>query len=167
MANDTGHALDWDATIENDGEGFTLFPHGTECTFEVIELEKTRTKDGGKLPNCPMAKIKLKCTHPELGTTTVNESLVLHSSMEWKLCQFFVCIGQRKHGEPLRPKWPAGVGSKGRVKLQVDKYTTTNNQGNREERESNKVDKWLDSAATGGNQVPAAAQKYTISDDDF
>lgn len=158
MSNDTGYAMDWDTEIANDGEGRTLFPDGTECQFEIIEMEKARTKASSKLANCPMAKLKLKCTNPEHGTTTVNECLVLHSTMEWKLCQFFTCIGQRQHGEQLRPRWSDVLGSKGRVKLLVEEYSTVNTQGKKEDRQSNKVDKWLE---------PSTTTTPPVSDDDF
>jgi hypothetical protein len=38
------------------------------------------------------------------------------------LCSFFVGIGQRKHGEPLKMDWSKVVGATGRAKIEIRKW---------------------------------------------
>ena len=142
MADANEHALDWDDSIEHEGEDFVLLPAG-EGTFEVMELEKGRCKyEGG----CNMATLRLAVTTPA-GTASMKENLILHSKLEWKLCQFFTCIGQRKHGEMLTPKWNQVVGAKGRCKIKIENWI--NDKG--EKKQSNKIDKFLDPASAVAN----------------
>jgi hypothetical protein len=142
MSNADGYALDWDSEIKNDGESFSLLPDGCEADFTILEVGRARVANG-KYAGSPMAKIKVKATYKG-ESTTINENLILHSKMEWKLCQFFTAIGQRKHGDPLCPRWNEVPGSFGKLKVKIEKYTVTNKDGIQEERESNKVDKWLE-----------------------
>lgn len=132
--NDEGRALEWDDAIENDGEDFSLLPEGSEVSFTVTKLEKGQS---AKL-RCPMAIITLKCVC-DAGRTNVTENLILHSSCEWKLCQFFTAIGQRKHGEKLVPRWNEVIGATGNARLTIEKWTNRNGV----EKESNKVKNFL------------------------
>ncbi len=143
MANENGKALDWDSEVQNDGQGWQLLPE-SEAQFEVLELTKaTSTK-----LNCPMAKLRLKVWN-EHGETEITEHLVLHTTCEWKLCEFFRAIGQREHGAKLRPRWNEVVGSHGRLKVVVEKYTKRDNTVG----EANKVKHFLDPVGA----APAAA----------
>lgn len=100
----------WDDTIENDSPEFVVLPAG-EYEFQVVKFERGRhtpkvDKDGnqtGKLPACNKAIVSIQVTAPE-GTVTIEHNFFLHSRTEGLLCAFFTCIGQRKHGEPLRMK---------------------------------------------------------------
>ena len=56
------------------------------------------------------------------GTASVKYDLILWSSLEWKISEFFRAIGQKKHGEKLRPQWGAVVGSKGRGRFKPREY---------------------------------------------
>jgi len=115
-----GSALDWDSPIENDGKSVYLFPDGSEVRFEVIELTRATSRN----LNCPMARLRLRLhdpSHPELENVII-ENLVLHTSCEWKLCEFFTAIGQRRHGDKLMPRWGEVVGAGGRCKVSVDSF---------------------------------------------
>ena len=125
--------MDWDSEIKNDGQEFKLFPAGSVIEFEVTTFDKARTKN-----NDPMAKIKLSCER-EGEFTLVHDQLVLMASCEWKLCQFFTAIGQRKHGETLKPKWNKVQGSTGYAVLGVREYTKDGKLY-----QVNEVDKYLE-----------------------
>ena len=137
--------MDWDTPIQNDGEEFHIFPKGTVIEFEVTGFDKARTKN-----NDPMAKLKLSC---EAGGAfgLVSDVLVLMSSCEWKLCQFFTCIGQRKTGEVLTPKWNKVEGSKGFAVLGIRTY-----EKDGKEYEVNEVEKYL--------EPEEGAKKYAAQD---
>lgn len=129
--------FDWNEEITAESE-YTLLPEG-DYDFEVTKFERGRTKPESKFPNCNMAILTL-CVTDGKEATTVMDYLILHSKMEWKLSQFFLAIGLKKHGEPFRMDWSKVLGTKGRCKLIVDKYRTDKD----EERESNKISKYYD-----------------------
>ena len=113
--------LSWDSEVSQESE-FTLMPDNTEVSFEVVNFERALTKKGA-----PMAKLTLKCVNPESNAaTTVKDTLVLMRSCEWKICQFFTCIGLRKHGDKGVPNWEAVVGAKGTARLGVDEWQSQN-----------------------------------------
>ena len=115
----TDRPLDWDSEIDQDG-GYTTLPDGTEVVFTVAKLEKSRTKDGAK----PMAKLERACEATNgAGRAKVIENLVLSTACAWKLGLFFVCVGQRKHGESIKPDWGAVEGAQGRAVLGVREWT--------------------------------------------
>ena len=64
----------------------------------------------------------------------LKDSLYLNSKAEWKLSQFFLAIGQKKHGEPLRPNWNAVVGSRGKCEITINEY-----QKDGETRKNNRI----------------------------
>ncbi len=121
MKNENDTPLGWDSEIDQDGGGgFVTLPDNTVVEFEVVKLEKTRTKDGAK----PMARLELDCQAIDgSGRTKVRENLVLSTACAWKLGQFFVCIGQRQHGESIKPNWAAVEGAFGRATLGVSEWT--------------------------------------------
>lgn len=143
MSNINGFEFDWDTPIEHDGEEIVVLPEG-EYDFEVVGFERQRYSPsaGSKVPPCPMAVIRLL-----MGSATVEERLYLHSTFEWKLCQFFTCIGQRKKGDRLVPNWRAVIGARGRCRLGV--RTWTDRSGN--ERKSNQVLEYLEPAGQGAS----------------
>ena len=57
------------------------------------------------------------------GTANVKYDLILYSTLEWKISEFFRAIGQKKHGETLRPRWNEVVGSQGRARFKPRAYT--------------------------------------------
>lgn len=119
-AEQADRPLDWDSEIDQDGGTFTTLPENTVVVFTVAKLEKTRTKDGTK----PMAVMELNCEAVDgSGRTKFTERLVLSTACAWKLGQFFVCIGQRKHGESIKPDWSAVEGAQGRAVLGVREWT--------------------------------------------
>ena len=145
-----GYEMDWNSTIENDGEDYTLLDEGDYC-FEVTKFERGRSQ-GGKLPPCPMAMLTLRVTDPATGAaTTIIDNLVLHSNLEWKLAQFFRSIGQKKHGEPLRPNWNTVEGSRGRCHVYIDEFKGRDG----DTKKNNKIGKYLDPDPNA--EAPASA----------
>lgn len=118
--------LGWDDQIENDGPDFTLLPAG-DYDFTVTEFERQRHNGTEKLPPCNKAVVSLKFETPE-GTTTIKHNLFLHTKTEGMLCAFFTAIGQRKKGEKLTMNWNSVVGSTGRAKLKIRKWTNENGE---------------------------------------
>ena len=127
--------LDWEPTIENDGEDFefTLLEPG-DYDFEVIDFDKTRSSKGTK-----MVVATLRVTDGK-ATTTIKENLVLLESCEWKLSQFFRALGLKKRGEKLKVKWNDAKGKTGRCRVKKDTFTGRDGK----EKETNRVDRFYD-----------------------
>lgn len=117
-----GHEFDWDDQIEHDGADFVTLPEG-DYDFEVIDFERARHGGSEKLPACNKAIVHIKVTAPE-GVTVIKHQLFLHSITEGLLCAFFTGIGQRKKGEKVTMNWNAVVGSGGRAKVGIHKWTS-------------------------------------------
>ena len=146
-------SFDWDDEIENDGSDFTLLPEGN-YPFTVENIERGRSKGQGTLPACNMAIVTIRINAPE-GSVKIIDNIVLHSKLEWKISQFFRSIGMKKHGEKLRMNWPATIGKSGRCKVIIEKWTGKDGT----EKQSNRIDKYLDPDETLSSSQPATEQK--------
>ena len=113
-------AFDWNSTIQNDSS-YTLLPDGV-YPFTVTAFERGYHNGSDKIPPCPKAVLSLQVDGGSLGTVEVRENLYLHSRAEWKLCEFFTAIGERKKGEPLQMNWNAVSGATGLCELGHRKY---------------------------------------------
>ena len=133
-----GRELGWDDQIENDGADYEPLPDG-EYDFEVRTMERGRFAGSDKMAACNKATIDCIIKDAEGKEHHVYDDLILNSKMEWKLCQFFLCIGQRAKGEKLKPRWNEVVGSTGRFKIYLNEYTDKNGKPRR----NNKVDEYL------------------------
>lgn len=136
--NTTPHEISWDDEITNDGGSFVLLEEG-DYNFTVTAFERARFPGSTKIPACNKAALTLSVDTPE-GTASVKYDLILYSSLEWKISEFFRAIGQKKHGENLRPRWGEVVGSKGRAHFKPRSYT--DKEGN--EKQANDVSKFFD-----------------------
>jgi len=121
MAENEGRELAWDDEIEDDGPSFTIVPEG-DYEFEVMKMERARHNGSANLPPCNKAVVHIKITG-EGGETTIKHNLFLHTKTEGLLCAFFRGIGQRKHGEKIAMNWNRVVGSTGRAKVGIRKWT--------------------------------------------
>jgi len=141
-------ALGWDSTIKNDGGDFRLLPEGA-YPFTVKSMEKAYNNGTGKIPACPMAKVMLRVgTGSEVSDVTNN--FYLDDSQEWKLCQFFLALGMRKHGEELNLReFDNIVGKSGWVELEHYSYTQDG-----EEKTINSVARYLDPADAPADGKP-------------
>ncbi|MED1786182.1 hypothetical protein P4V47_01415 [Brevibacillus laterosporus] len=119
--NQIDRELSWDDEIEKDGGEFIVLPAG-DYNFTVTKFERGRFTGSEKMPACNQAKLELKIHSPEHGDVVVFHNLFLHTKTEGLLSNFFAGIGQKKKGEKLRMNWNAVVGSKGRLKLEVNTF---------------------------------------------
>lgn len=144
--NNVPHELGWDDEIVNDSGSYLLLEEG-DYNFTVTGFERARFPGSAKIPPCNKAVLTLTVEADE-GTASVKYDLILYSTMEWKLSEFFRAIGQKKHGEPLRPRWNELVGSRGRAHFKPRVYTKKDGS----EGKANDVEKFYDydPAAMGG-----------------
>ena len=137
MANDN-RIMDWDDTIESDGQEFVVLPEG-DYTFTVTNFERGRFPGSAKIPACNKATMSINIDNDK-GVATARFDLILYRTLEWKIASFFRCIGQKKPGEPLRMDWTRVPGSRGRAHFRPRSYT----DGSGEERQVNDIDRFLD-----------------------
>ena len=129
--------LDWDSEIEADGQFVEL---NGDYNFQITFMERGRFPGSTKLPACNKATLTLLVIESPGKSATVKTDLILHKSLEWKLSQFFRCIGQKQHGERITMNWDKVEGSCGRARFKTRKYTDKNGK----ERVVNDVDYFID-----------------------
>jgi len=137
--------LGWDDEIENDGPEFVVLPEG-DYDFEVIELERARHPGSPKLPPCNKAVVHIRIEGKE-GISVIRHQLFLHTKTEGLLCAFFTGIGQRQKGEKLKMNWSKVVGSRGRAKVGIRRFT--NDEGR--EMEFNEIKKFYEPEKSSGS----------------
>ncbi len=117
---DEGRELGWEETITEDGKEFTILPDGD---YEALVVDFTRERHQGseKLPPCNKAIVVFQIKSPQ-GNATIRHQLFLHSRTEGMISAFFVGIGQKKHGEPLKMNWSKVIGAKAKVKIGTKLY---------------------------------------------
>ena len=136
--NSAPHELGWDDEISGDS-GYVLLEEG-DYDFTIAAFERGRFPGSAKTPPCNKATLTLSVDTPA-GTASVKYDLILYSTMEWKIAEFFRSIGQKKHGEPLRPRWNEVVGSRGRAHFKPRAYQ---DKKTGEDRQANDVTKFYD-----------------------
>ena len=139
----------WDDEIKRDDSPFQVLPEG-DYNFTVKKFERARHGGSEKIPACNKAVLTVAIFNAG-ASGEVQTNLFLHSKFEWKLCQFFTSIGQRKHGEAMRMNWGAVPGSTGVCHVGVRKWT--GNDG--KERESNEITEFYDPESAPAVQPPA------------
>lgn len=143
--------FDWNDIINgNDASAFTLLPEG-RYPFTVVGFERGEHAGSDKIPPCKKAVLTIELDGGALGTTQITENLFLHSRQKWKLSQFFVSIGYLKKDEEKPMNWQAVPGAKGWAEVVVNKYKNRNG----EDRQNNRVNRYLD-PAEAGTPAPAA-----------
>ena len=156
--NDQNMVMDWNDTIENDGQEFVILEEG-DYNFTVTGFERGRFPGGPKVPACNKAALTLQVKTDE-GIAVIRTDLLLYRSLEWRISAFFRCIGQKKHGERLVMDWNRVVGSQGRAHFKPRTYT--DRDGN--ERQANDVDRFYD---WDEKYFPVTGDWSTVSDDDI
>ena len=136
MANNVG--MDWNDTIENDGQEFIILPEG-DYNFVVSGFERGRFPGSAKMQACNKASLTL-FVETEEGVASIRTDLILNRLVEWRISAFFRCIGRKKHGERLVMDWNNLIGAKGRAHFKPRKYT--DRDGN--EKQANDVDRFYD-----------------------
>lgn len=130
--------MEWDAYIEKESE-FVLLPEG-DYDFTVTSFEKGWFDGSAKIEACNKAILELTINAPGLGSTIVKENILLSDKVEWKLCEFFRCIGQKQHGTGVKMNWNKVQGAKGRAHLVINEYTGNDDNNYK----NNKVARYLD-----------------------
>lgn len=155
MNNELDRELGWDDTIEKENE-FILLPPG-DYEFTVTNFERGRHNGSANLPACNKAVVDIKIVSDK-GNTTIKHNLFLHTSTEGMLSNFFTGIGQKKKGEPLKMNWNQVVGSKGKCKVTVNKWTS-NKTG--EELQGNQIKTFYapENQPVGQTQQPVQQQQ--------
>lgn len=149
----------WDDVIQNDSSGAVLLPEG-DYDFVIRSVERARHGGSAKLPPCNKAILTLDLSDAAGNLGQLRHNLFLHSKCEGLLCAFFLAIGLRQHGEPLRMRWDI-VGRRGRCRISQRSYT--GNDGS--ERKTNDVERFLEppagpalAASGAAPAAPAASQ---------
>jgi len=117
----------WDSKINPaDAEKkYPLLPEGP-AMFTVLKLERKRKEIGEMgMQNVAVVTVALNTLVDEYDKeqfaekTEVEINLILVKSLLWKLLQFFVSIGQRKHGDEgiFVPNWAKIEGEFGRCTI--------------------------------------------------
>lgn len=117
MNTSDNERLDWNSETSLEAKEFTVLPENTVVDFTVVGFERATTAKGDN-----MAKLTLRCRTSDGLEATLRENLVLLRRCEWKINQFFTCVGLRKHGERSVPKWDKVNGSRGKARLGVEKW---------------------------------------------
>ena len=142
------HEIGWgDQIVADDGE-FLLLDEG-DYDFTVTAFERGRFPGSAKIPACNKAVLTLT-VQTQKGEANTKYDLILWSSLEWKISEFFRAIGQKKSGEAFVPRWNEVVGSKGRAHFKPRKYLK-----NGEERQVNDISKFYDAPQTQQNYASA------------
>ena len=144
-----GYELDWGAEIEKES-AFVLAPAG-DYDFTVVGFARERHPGSDKMPACNKAVLSVRVVTPAGEECVIRHNLFLHSKSEWKLCEFFTAIGQRKSGQRVAMNWNAVPGATGRCKVKVRKYTK-----NGTEYETNDIDKFYEPSTA----QPAQQQSF-------
>jgi len=147
------HELGWDDEITSDSGGFVLLEEG-DYDFTVTAFERGRFPGSQKLPACSKATLTL-AVETAAGTASIRHDLILYSTLEWKISEFFRAIGQKKHGEPLRPRWGEVVGSRGRAHFKPRTYTKKDGT----EGKANDVDRFYDFDEEAARTAPQWKQE--------
>lgn len=161
---DIARELGWDDEISQE-KTYTLIQEG-DYRFRVDKFERGRHNGGsGKLPPCNKAILTLSIIDEDGNRLLdMNHNLFLHSSVEGLLSAFFISVGLKKHGEPLRMNWSAVTGTCGWCHIYIDKYTKDNGT----EVEINRIKYFIDpekapSGATASVPAQQSSQQQNFS----
>ncbi len=143
-------AFNWDDVIQNDSS-FVLLPEGT-YPFTVKTFERGYHNGSDRMPACNKAVLTLEVDSGSLGAVELTENLFLHSRAEWKLCEFFTAIGQRKKGEALTMNWNAVTGARGMAEVGIREWKGKDGSL----RKSNQIVHFLEPAANNAQPAPTA-----------
>ena len=148
--------IDYEGMIEEESGGFTLLPEG-DYDFTVSKITRGRYEGSDKMPPCNSVTVDLTVWGPQ-DKATVTERFFLVKKFEWKLSQFFLSIGVKKHGEPLMMRWNI-EGLRGKCKVYIDRYKKQDGSDG----QSNKIKKFYaydENVQTVSPQPSAMQQPY-------
>ncbi len=135
--------LSWNGVIEKDGQDFVILPEG-DYDFQCTKVQRGQFPGSTKLPPCDKAIVELKVVAEDGREAFARVDLILHTSLEWKLSEFFRSIGHKRHGERIMMDWERVPGAKGKAHFKPREYVTKSGGTGR----TNSVEKFYDSAAS-------------------
>ncbi|WP_029543265.1 hypothetical protein [Selenomonas sp. AB3002] len=135
---DNNVGMDWNDTIENDGQEFIILPEG-DYNFVITNFERGRFPGSAKLQACNKAVLTLQ-VETDKGPASIRTDLLLNRMLEFRISAFFRCIGRKKHGEKLAMDWNNLIGAKGRARFKPRDYV--DKDGNK--KQANDVDRFYD-----------------------
>lgn len=146
--------IGYEGTIEEESGGFSLLPEG-DYDFTVSKVTRGRYEGSDKMPACNSVTVELTIWGPQ-DKATITERFFLVKKFEWKLSQFFLSIGLKKHGEQLVMRWNI-EGMRGKCKVYIDNYKK--NDGS--DGQSNKIKKFYayDEQVQTASPQPTTAQQ--------
>lgn len=147
--------IGYEGTISEEGSDFVLLPDG-DYEFTVNKVVRTRHEASQNLPACNEVDVELTIWGPS-DRATITERFFLVRKFEWKLSQFFLSIGLKKHGEQLVMRWNI-EGMRGKCKVYIDKYKKQDGSDG----QSNKIKKFYayDENVQTVSPQPHATQQY-------
>lgn len=116
-------AIEFGAEITQESS-FIEVPEG-EYDFKVEDIERAQYNGSDKIPPCNAMKVNLEIAMPGGVKAHISDNFPLWDNMEWKLSEFFISIGMKKKGEPMRAcNWFTEIpGRTGRCKV-IQKVST-------------------------------------------
>lgn len=113
---------DYEVRIDTPNEGdFVVLPEG-EYPFRVVSWKRSQFDGSPKMSACKAVILTLEIDGGDLGVATVDNRMFMHQKCEGILAGFFLCIGLRKHGDPLITCWNDAIGAYGMCKTGIRKY---------------------------------------------
>lgn len=122
---DQGRELSWDDEIQQESS-WILLPDG-DYKFTVEKFNRARHNGSEKVPPCPKAIVSFRVFDGKGNSTLITENLFLHTSMEWKLSEFFASIGMKQKGEKARMNWNEVYGKSGVCHVKIHNYKKKDN----------------------------------------
>ena len=117
-------ALDPDDVIRNDGLEYVK--EGSYA-FMITDIGGRMFAGSEKTPRCPEI-VLTALVDTDVGIVESKIYLQLYRSLEWKLADFFRCIGLKKPGEPMKMDWEKTIGCTGRAYFCPESYFDKYNQ---------------------------------------
>ena len=149
--------IGYEGTIENEDGGFVLLPDG-DYDFTVDKVTRSRYEGSAKMPSCNTVSVELSVWGAGGDRATITERFFLVKKFEWKLSQFFLSIGLKKHGEQLVMRWNI-EGYKGKCKVYIDNYKKQDGSDG----QSNKIKKFYAYDENVQTVSSTAPQQYQAS----
>lgn len=117
MNDELNREYDWNDEVEN-RSGFVDIPEG-EYDFIVDHYERAKVGGEGKYAGQNMAIVYCNVQNGS-EEAQLRTNLILNKRFDWKLSQFFICIGlmQDEEGARLKMNWNQVGGRRGRCKIE-------------------------------------------------
>lgn len=153
--NNQGHELGWDDEIQQESS-WILLPDG-DYRFTIEKFDRARHNGSDKIPPCPKAIVSFRVFDTNGNSVLLSENLFLHTSMEWKLSEFFASIGMKQKGEKARMNWSEVYNKTGICHVKIRNYKKKDGSDG----QANQIDKLYptyDQPALAGAVQPAYTQ---------